>query len=92
MQTRGIPGHLGKLKQALPETFLQITLHPPQFDFENETPEAINRTVWQLAEEADFTNVSFHAIIAKGGEQVDRNIRAFYEAIDDVNAHLQASS
>jgi hypothetical protein len=92
MQTRGIPGELRRLKEALPHTFLQITLHPPQFDFESETPESIRAMVWQLAEEAGFSGMSLHAIIARSGEQVDANIRAFYKAIDEVNAHCKADS
>ena len=90
MQTRGIPGQLGRLRKALPDTFLQITIHQPQFDFEDETPERIRELVFSYAKEADFQSLELVALINKAGETVDRNIRAFCKSIDEVNIEAQA--
>lgn len=85
MQTRGIPGQLHTLRKALPYTFLQITLHQPQCDFEEETPDRIRELVFSYAEEAEYENLELVVVINKAGEKVDVNIRAFYRSIDEVN-------
>jgi len=42
--------------------------------------------VRSYAEEADFQNLELVVLVNKAGEKVDRNIRAFYKIIDEVNA------
>jgi hypothetical protein len=86
MQTRGIPGELYRLRKALPDTLLQITIHQPQFDFENEAPDKIYTLVEHYARQADFHNLELVVVINDAGEHVDRNIRAFYRAIETVNS------
>lgn len=81
MQTRGIPGKLHRLRKALPYTFLEITLHQPQFDFENETPEKIERIIDHYITQADGRDISLVVVINRAGSQVDRNIEVFFKAI-----------
>ncbi|MBN2455866.1 MAG: hypothetical protein JXB29_04915 [Sedimentisphaerales bacterium] len=91
MQTRGIPGQLHKLKKALPNTFLQITIHQPQFDFENESPENIQKIVEHYAKEAGYQNLELVVVVNQATEKVDRNIRSFYEVIGQINSQLLQS-
>ena len=88
MQTRGIAGQLRRLRTALPETFLQITLHQPQFDFEHESADAIEAIVNHYGEESDYHNLELVVEVNLAGDQTDRNIRTFYQAIDRINERL----
>ncbi len=90
MQTRGIEGKLSKLRESLPDTFLQITIHQPQFDFENESEENIRRLVWQYAKEAGFRDLELNVIVAKTGIQVDKNIRAFCKTVAEINEKIRS--
>jgi hypothetical protein len=85
MQTRGISGELKRLRKIMPHTLLQITLHPPQFDFERESPETVRKMVLQCAEEAELRDISLTVVVAQSGPKVDENIKAFYRALDEIN-------
>ena len=89
MQTRAIQGGAIKLRKALPYTHLQLTLHSPQFDFENEEPGNIRDTVWQLAEGVGFKDVDFNVIVTYPGEKVDSNLRTFFKTIDNLNRYIE---
>jgi hypothetical protein len=86
MQTRGIRGELKRLRKALPHTLLQITLLPPQFDFERETEENIRSIMWEFAEDAGFRDIQIVSYITAGGEVSDRNIRVFYDTVEEINS------
>jgi len=88
MQTRWMQGRTRKLRQCLPNTFLQLTLAPQQFDFESADDERIKRTLWQIAEDAGFRDVEITALVSglKDPQTVDRKIRLFYDTIDEINA------
>jgi hypothetical protein len=93
MQTRGIAGKLRRLREVLPNTYLQITLHPPQFEFELAAPEEVRSAVWSFAEEAGFRDLKLVVFVAGyGGERIDANVRAFYAAVDLVNKAVRAGS
>lgn len=89
VETRGVPGELGRLRRALPKAYLQITMHPPQFEFELATPQEVRAAVWAYAEEVGLRDVDLVVMVAGyGGERVDQNVRAFYSAVDEVNAAI----
>ncbi len=79
MQTRGIPDGIHRLRKALPYTFLEITLHQPQFDFENEKPDNIKRIVEHYIEQVEGRDVALVVVINKVGQQVDNNIEIFFQ-------------
>ena len=85
MQTRGIEGRLAHLRQCLPHTLIQLTLHQPQCDFENTTAEEIDRVVRGYAEEANGENLELVFIVVQNSESTDRNIETACAAIDDIN-------
>ncbi|MCM8816794.1 MAG: hypothetical protein NC913_04700 [Candidatus Omnitrophica bacterium] len=86
MQTRYVRGAMKKLKEALPHTHLQITLHPPQFDFENETEENIYKAVSEIVDVCKDRRVDIVVIITKSGEKVERNIRFFVNLVNKIRA------
>jgi hypothetical protein len=88
MQTRAIPGQTKRLRQALPDTYLMLTMHAPQIDFENEYAGRIKELVWQFAEAAGGRDLQISAFINKSNARTDQNVRAFYKAIEAVNNHI----
>lgn len=85
MQTRYIRGTVKKLREALPDTYLQMTLHPPQFDFENETKENIKAVVSEISDACENKGVDVVIIIAKSGENVEKNIRYFINLANEMS-------
>ena len=86
MQTRGIEGGLERLREALPDTYLQITIHQPQFDFEEEKPRSIRKLVESYAEQAGYHDLELTVIVSKNTDKADYNIRVFFETIDEINS------
>lgn len=60
MQTRLIPGQVEKLRASLPNTELQLTLHPPHFDVVSATPDELRDVLWNSALDAGQHNVNFY--------------------------------
>lgn len=85
MQTRGIREAFPKLRQVLPNTLLQITLHPPQFDFENESVENIRDEIRFYAEASECENIQLSALVTTDTDVVARNVRAFHEVVAEIN-------
>ena len=89
MQTRGISGQTGRLRAAMPNTYLHITLHPPQLEWEIGSPDEVRAAVWEHAEAAGFRDVQLHLIVTGyGGSHGEANLRVFRDAIAEVNAHI----
>ncbi|MCM8789228.1 MAG: hypothetical protein NC907_05505, partial [Candidatus Omnitrophica bacterium] len=84
MQTRYVSGMMRKLRRALPDTYLQITLHPPQFDFENETKENIKAAVSEIVDVCEDKGIDIVVIIAKSGERIEENIRYFVNSVNEL--------
>ena len=57
MQTRLIPGEVGKLRASLPHTELELTFHPPHFDVASATPDELRDVLWNSARDAGWRNV-----------------------------------
>jgi hypothetical protein len=89
MQTRAIPGAINPLRASLPGTYIQLTIHQPQVDFERETPDRIKTLVWELAEALDFRDISLTVLFSKVDAQCKANLAAFFEAGREVNAEAQ---
>jgi hypothetical protein len=89
MQTRALPGKMKPLRQSLPNTYIQLTLHQPQVDFEHETPDRIREIVRQCAEELAFRDMSILVLLSTVDEACRANLAAFYSAIDEVNAEAE---
>ena len=89
MQTRAIPGAMRPLRKALPSTVIQLTVHQPQFDFERARPDRVKALIWELAEAMEFRDGAIGVLVSSIDERVKANIRAFNEAIQEVNAEAQ---
>ncbi len=89
MQTRAIPGAMAPLRASLPHTFIQLTIHQPQVDFERESPERIKALVWEFAEALEFRDMSLTILFSTVDAQSKLNLAAFFEAGREVNAEAQ---
>lgn len=85
MQTRALPTGMKPLRQALPDTYLEITIHPPEFEFERETPDHVRELAWQLAEDAGFRGARFNALVSRLDDQCRSNAAVFFETVRDIN-------
>jgi len=92
MQTRLIPGAVGRLRSSLPDVELELTLHPPQFDLVAAEPEATRAILRQSAADAGGRNVHFSVITAAQQPtdlpRVTRNVQAI---IDEMTALRSAA-
>jgi len=88
MQTRGIEGKLAHLRECLPYTLIQLTMHQPQCDFENIPAQAVEKMIRAYAEEAGYDNLEVNAIVVQKGSNTDRNIEAFCKTVDEINENI----
>lgn len=86
MQTRAIPGAMAPLRDSLPHTHIELTIHQPQFDFERETPDRIKTLVWEFAEALGFRNMKITVLFSVVDDLVKQNLAAFFQAGREVNA------
>lgn len=85
MQTRAVPGAMKPLRVSLPRTYVQLTIHQPQFDFEGESPERVKDLVWDLAEAMEFRDASLTVLFTRVNAQSKDNLTAFFDAGRAVN-------
>ena len=90
MQTRGIEGRLAHLRSCLPHTLIQLTMHLPQFDFENVPQCAVERIVRSYANEAGYENLTLCVLVTNGGENSDRNIETLFRTVGQINQEMQS--
>ncbi|OPZ25918.1 MAG: Uroporphyrinogen decarboxylase (URO-D) [Lentisphaerae bacterium ADurb.BinA184] len=85
VQTRLIPGTVGRLRDALPNTELELTLHPPEFDLTTAEPDAVRAVLRQSAAEAGCRDVHFAFIATvqrpEGLARLARNAETVLEEI-----------
>jgi len=86
MQTRAIPGAMAPLRRSLPHTYIQLTIHQPQVDFERESPARVKDLVWEFAEALGFRDMSITVLFSWVDERVRANLAALFEAAREVNA------
>jgi hypothetical protein len=64
MQTRLIPGAVGKLRESLPRTHLELTIHPPQFDLVRASHDEIKEIlISSINEAAGEVTLKLHFVI-----------------------------
>ena len=90
LQTRWTDGHLARLRSLMPNTLLEMTFAPPQFDIDHADIADIENLLWQAARDAEFRGVSFHAIFTgvRDNAATDQRLRAFFKTIEDINNSL----
>jgi hypothetical protein len=88
VQTRLLPGQVKRLRESLPYTRLELTLHPPHFDPATATPEELVAVLLESARDAGFSNLGFTLFMAvHRPEQLARaaaNIQAAEQAMEEV--------
>jgi len=86
MQTRAIPGEMAPLREALPHTYLELTVHQPQVDFERETPNRVREIARDLAEALEYRDMSIFVLLSYLDDNCKANIIAMREAVAEINA------
>ena len=88
IQTRLLPGEVGRLRANLPNTQLELTIHVPQLDLATVEPEVVQSVLWSSARDAGFHNLHFAAIVAVHQEddlpRLERNLRACHETMEEI--------
>lgn len=88
MQTRLIPGTVGRLRAAFPRVQLELTLHPPEFDLTHATPNEIRDVLRTSARDAGAQDVhfSFIASVHRPAElpKLERNIRICHKVMTEL--------
>jgi hypothetical protein len=88
MQTRLLPGQVKKLRDNLPNTFLQLTFHPQHFDFAQAEPAEVKRVLWEAARDAGLRDVYFKVFAVAHQPQdlgrLEANLIAFYETLGEM--------
>ena len=83
MQTRLIPGEVGRLRASLPRMELELTLHPPEFDLATAGPDAVRRVLRESAAAAGGQDAHFGFIAAvhrpEDLSRVARNVEVIVE-------------
>lgn len=82
MQTRGVPGRLRRLRAALPDTFLEITLAPPQF---RPGVDRVRDAVLAAIDEVGGRDAAITMILPNMGYRHDALIREFHAALAEYN-------
>lgn len=88
MQTRAIPGEMAPLRKSLPHTYIELTIHQPQVDFERETPDRVREIAHDLAEALACRDMSINVILSNLDDQCKANIVAMREAVTEINAKV----
>jgi len=86
MQTRLIPGHVGRLRKALPDAQLELTIAVPEFDIARVRPDEVHEIVWTSARDAGFRDVHFTVFADVHRPDMlpalERNLPALVEAVE----------
>jgi hypothetical protein len=89
IQTRLLPGQVERLRQSLPTTFLELTIHPQHFDLAGVQPGEVKRVLVETARDAGWRDVSITIFaVAHTPENLpalEANILACDEAMQEVN-------
>lgn len=89
IQTRLLPGAVGKLRENLPETYLELTIHPQHFDLAEQPPERVAEVLWETARDAGFRDVHI-TLIATAHEpshldRLEANLQTCYDTLTAIN-------
>jgi len=88
IQTRLLPGQVRRLRESLPSTQLELTIHVPQVDLATAEPEAVQDVLWISARDAGFRDLHFGFIVGvhrvEDLPRLERNIRACRETMEEI--------
>ena len=88
MQTRLMPGQVGKLRASLPAAELQLTLHPPHFDVISANSCELREVLWNSALDAGQYNIHFdiYAVVHRVEDiwKVEQNLQVCNDVILEI--------
>lgn len=94
MQTRLIPGKVRELRRNLPNTYLELTIQVPHFDFVSAEPEEVKTLVNESVRDCAFRDVYFNVpgvpvYRIEYLDRVRRNREMFYKTLDELTSKVQ---
>ena len=88
MQTRLLPGRVGRLRESFPPARLELTIHPPEFDVATAEAGAVKELLWHSASDAGGRDTHFVVVVAvhrpEDLPRAERNLRACHEAMTEI--------
>ncbi len=96
MQTRLIPGKVRELRRSLPDTYLELTIHPPHFDFVSAEPEEVKTLVGESARDCAFRDAYFNVLgvpvhRVEYLDRVRRNKEMFYKTLEELTSEVRTT-
>jgi len=92
IQTRLLPGTVKRLRQSLPETYLEMTIHPQHFDLAENTPERIAEVLWETARDAGLRDLHFTLIAAAHEpahlDRLETSYRVCLDTLTEINEYI----
>lgn len=88
MQTRLIPGTVGALRKSLPQTYLELTIHPPQCDLSRAAHEEIKRILEASMGEAVENAVLRLYFVATDENMLKQTMLAMESSADILKTYL----
>lgn len=87
MQTRGVVDKTNILRESLPDTFLDITILQPQFDFAYAKQDEIQNLVEDYAKAAGYKNLGLKVAIHQNSDNLLKNMEVFCKTVDEINTN-----
>ena len=95
LQTRFLPGQVKRLRENLPHTHLQLTVHPQHYDAARVDPDDLKRLLWESARDGGFRNVHFFIFAVvhqrQNLDRLDANILALEEIMPEIQAESETA-
>jgi len=95
LQTRLIPGAVGRLRTSLPDVELELTLHPPQFDLVAAETATVRNVLRESAAEAGGRDLHFAFIAASQSREdvprLARNVKTVMEEMEKLRERSHES-
>ena len=89
MQTRLLPGHARALRENLPHTYLQLTIHPQHYDISQHTPDEFRTTFQQVVRDVECRDAHFVVFaVAHEPDQIrmlEANLETLHDAMAEIN-------
>jgi hypothetical protein len=88
MQTRLIPGTVGELRKSLPQAYLELTIHPPQFDLTRASHEGIKKILETSMGDATENTILKLYFVATDENALEQTMQAMKTSADTLRACL----
>jgi hypothetical protein len=96
MQTRLLRDQVGRLRQNLPRTVLQLTFHPQHFDIAGAEPAEFKRVLRESARDAGYRDLHFtvFAVAQRPADLalLEQNLCVLDETLQEIEREAQVNA